>query len=217
MVLDPDRGEGQEPPSLAIPEIRDYQKINAELIGLLDEGHPLVRLEGAEGQRLLVSRLAGRWKATVEVIGSTGPEFAAKLDAPNLIVVARGSTADGAGSGLISGSVLVMGDAGDAAGYAQSGGILVIAGSVGNRAGLAQSGGTLAILDRAGRLLADRQSGGRIFVDPNRVGLHPRRGSRGGRWVEIPFREGSDPVEAGAWREVVELVNPWVDSSRRLS
>ena len=50
MLPDPEAIGGQAPPSLPIPEIRDYQKINAELVALLDEGHRLVRLEGAEGE-----------------------------------------------------------------------------------------------------------------------------------------------------------------------
>jgi methylamine---glutamate N-methyltransferase subunit B len=94
---DPEAGGGQEPPTLPIPEIRDYQKINAELVALLDEGHRLVRLEGAEGQRLLASGLAGSWDAVIEIVGRTGPEVAANLDAPGLMIVARGSMADGAG------------------------------------------------------------------------------------------------------------------------
>ncbi len=88
-----DEGGGLAPPSLSIPEIRDYQKINAELVALLDQGHRLVRLEGAEGQRLLASGLSGSWQAVVEIVGQTGPEVAADLDAPDLVIVARGPTA----------------------------------------------------------------------------------------------------------------------------
>ncbi len=172
------------PPTLPIPEIRDYQKINAELVALLDRGHPLIRLDGAEGQRLLASGLSGPWNAVVEIIGRTGPEVAANLDAPGLTVIARGPTADGAGRGLKAGRVLIPGDAGDAAGYAQSGGILVIAGSTGHRAGLAQSGGILAILGSTGRLACDRQSGGRLFLPNGSIGPHAGRGRRGGRLIE---------------------------------
>src|SRR3954447_22391544 len=110
-----------EPPSLAIPEIRDYQRINSELAVLLDQGHERVRLLGAEGQRLLVSGLSGPWKAVVEVEGRTGPELCAGLDAPGLSVVARGPTADGAGRGLRGGTLVILGSAEDAAGYGQSG------------------------------------------------------------------------------------------------
>ena len=54
-------------PVVAIPEIRDFERINAELVRYLDTGHGKVRLAGAEGQRLLVAGLAGGWNAVVEV------------------------------------------------------------------------------------------------------------------------------------------------------
>ena len=213
MLPDPEAVGGPAPPSLPIPEIRDYQKINAEVVALLDEGHRLVRLEGAEGQRLLVSGLSGSWQAVVEVVGRTGPELAADLDAPGLIVVAKGPTADGAGRGLRAGRVLVLGEAGDASGYGQSGGILVVAGPSGHRAGLAQSGGTFAILGKTGRLAGDRQAGGRLFVLRGQLGPHDGRGRRGGRLIELPDPTGLDPDDLSAWREVVEFVAPRVDPS----
>ena len=213
MLPDPETGGGQDPPSLPIPEIRDYQKINAELVALLDEGHRLVRLEGAEGQRLLASGLSGPWNAVVEIVGRTGPEVAANLDAPGLVIVARGSTADGAGRGLRAGRVVILGDAGDAIGYAQSGGILVVQGAAGHRVGLAQSGGTLAILGSTGRLACDRQAGGRCFLVRGQVGPHAGRGRRGGRLIELPDPIGFDPDDVLAWQEVVELVGPWIAPS----
>jgi methylamine---glutamate N-methyltransferase subunit B len=213
VLPNPEAIGGQAPPSLPIPEIRDYQKINAELVALLDEGHRLVRLEGAEGQRLLASGLSGSWQAVVEIVGRTGPELAANLEAPGLVIVAKGSTADGAGRGLRGGRILVLGDAGDASGYDQSGGILVIAGSSGHRAGLTQSGGALAILGKTGRLASDRQSGGRLFVVRGQLGPHPGRGRRGGRLIELPDSTGLDLDDSSAWREVVEFVGPWIDPS----
>ena len=62
-------GEGLKVPEVSIPEVRDYQRVNAELIAFLDKGHRRVRLVGAEGQRRLVSGLTGFWDAVVEVEG----------------------------------------------------------------------------------------------------------------------------------------------------
>jgi glutamate synthase domain-containing protein 3 len=214
---DVDAGGGPSPaspvPSLAIPEIRDYQKINAELVALLDRGHPSVRLEGAEGQRLLASGLRGDWKAVIEIVGRTGPEVAAGLDAPGLTVIARGPSADGVARGLKAGRVLILGDSGDAAGYAQSGGLLVIAGAAGHRAGLAQSGGTLAILGPTGRLAGDRQSGGWIFLPSGVVGPHAGRGRRGGRLIERFGPDVLDPADSEAWRGVLDLAEGFLDLS----
>jgi len=198
-------------PVLNIPEIRDYQRINAELRALLDAGHRRVRLEGAEGQRLLVSGLAGPWEALIEVEGRTGPEFAADLAAPGLRVVARGPPADGAGRGLRAGRVLILGGAGDAPGAGQSGGLLVIAGPAGHRAGLGQSGGTLALLGTVGRLAADRQSGGRVFARRGQLGPHPGRGRRGGTLIELPADGTLGPEDARAWGEVVAAAPPWMN------
>jgi methylamine---glutamate N-methyltransferase subunit B len=212
-TLDPGGDRPTEPPSLLIPEIRDYQKINAELVALLDRGHPLIRLEGAEGQRLLASSLSGPWDAFVEVVGRTGPELAAGLDAPGLTVIARGSTADGAGRGLKAGRIIILGDAGDASGYAQSGGLLVITGSTGHRAGLAQSGGILAILGSTGRLACDRQAGGRLFLPVGDFGPHAGRGRQGGRLIDRFESDRLDPEDLAAWREVLGLAEGLVDVS----
>ena len=198
-------------PVLVIPEIRDYQRINAELTVLLDAGHRRVRLEGVEGQRLLVSGLVGRWDAVVEIAGRPGPECAAGLDAPGLTVVCSGRAADGAGRGLRAGRVLFQDGAGDGAGYAQAGGLLVFLGPVGHRAGLNQSGGTLAALGAVGRLAGERQSGGTAFVVRGLVGLHPGRGRRGGAWIELPTEAPLDPAHADEWRGVTALVSEWGD------
>jgi len=207
-------GDGLIPPSppvLNIPEIRDYQRINAELRALLEAGHRRVRLEGAEGQRLLVSALAGDWEATVEIEGRTGPELAADLEAPGLLVVARGDTADGAGRGLRAGRLLILGDAGDAPGAGQAGGLIVVTGAAGHRSGLGQSGGTLALLGPVGRLAGDRQSGGRIFARRDQLGPHSGRGRRGGSLIELPVDGPIDPEDAMAWGEVVAAISPWSD------
>src|SRR4029453_17950212 len=87
---------GGEAPLVVIPEIRDYQRINAEVGRLLADGHGRVRLLGAEGHRLLLAGLRGAWEAVVEVEGRAGPELAADLDAPGLLVVCLGPAADGA-------------------------------------------------------------------------------------------------------------------------
>ena len=213
MPLDADKGGAQAPPALSIPEIRDYQKINAELVAILDGGHPLVRLDGAEGQRLLASGLRGPWTAVIEIVGRTGPEVAADLEAPGLTILARGPTADGAGRGLKAGRILILGDAGDSTGYAQSGGLLVVAGSSGHRAGLRQSGGVLAIFGATGRLAADRQAGGWLFAARGRLGPHPGRGRVGGRLIEVPDPDGLDADGAAAWRGVADLARGRVDPS----
>ena len=102
------RRAAQAPP-IVVPELRDYQQINAELVRRLNLGERHVRLEGVDGQRLLVSRIAGAWKALIELDGNAGPELAAELDAPDLTVVCRGSAADGAGRGLAAGRLLIGG------------------------------------------------------------------------------------------------------------
>jgi methylamine---glutamate N-methyltransferase subunit B len=210
VLPDPETVGGQVPPSLSIPEIRDYQKINAELLSLLDQGHPLIRLEGAEGQRLLASGLKGSWISTIEITGRTGPELAAGMDAPGLVVVARGSTADGVGRGLVDGRILLLGDAADGAGYGQAGGILVVAGSTGHRAGLRQSGGTLALLGSVGRLAGDRQSGGILFARASSLGPHFGRGRVGGQFLALEDPASLDSFEGRAW---VEFASPWLGGS----
>ncbi len=209
MLPDLEAVGGQEPPSLFVPEIRDYQKINAELIALLDRGHPWIRLVGAEGQRLLASGLSGHWSATIEIIGRTGPELAAGMNAPGLTIVARGSTADGAGRGLIDGRIFVSGSATDGAGYDQSGGLLVIAGATGNRAGLRQSAGTIALLGPIGRLAGDRQSGGILFGRTGRLGPYPSRGQVGGRLILVDSPERLADADAREWSRVIDFASTW--------
>jgi glutamate synthase domain-containing protein 3 len=195
------------PAAVSVPDVRDYQRINAELAQRLDVGHRVVRLTGAEGQRLLAAGLSGGWDAVVEVEGRAGPELAAGLNAPNLIVVAHGPAADGAGSGLRAGLLIVRGSAGAAAGYAQAGGSIVVAGDVGPRAGLDQGGGDLVLLGAVGPLAGERQSGGRLFADPSRLGPHAGRGRRGGRLTSL---SPVDPDDASALRALLERARPWL-------
>ena len=191
-----------------VPEVRDYVRINAEIIVLLDQGQTVIRLTGAEGQRLLASGLTGDWNATIEIFGLTGPELACNLNAPGLRVIARGSTLDGAGRGLRAGTILVIGDVGDGLGAAQVGGTLVVTGNAGNRAGLNQAGGTLVVLGLTGRLAGDRQTGGWFFLGQTGAKAHAGRGQSGG------YRVGwSDPLDAdGAaiWSDLISRTQPWI-------
>jgi glutamate synthase domain-containing protein 3 len=174
---------------LSIPEIRDYERINAELLQRLDEGHAHVVLHGAEGQRLLAAGLKGAWAAVVEVVGRAGPELAADLDAPDLVVVCRGGAGDGTARRLRAGRVVILGDAGTALGYFQEGGSVIAAGAAGARAGLNQRGGDLAVLGAVGRLAGERQQGGRLFVRDDRLGPFAGRGRQGGRLIRLPVGE----------------------------
>ncbi len=194
---------GAPVPTLSVPDIRDYDRINAELVQHLDQGHAHVRIQGAEGQRLLVAGLAGAWNAVVEVEGRAGPELAAGLNAPNLKVVCQGAAADGAGRSLRAGRLLILGDAGPALGYAMEGGAILAAGSAGPRAGLNQRGGVIAILGNVGPLAAERQTGGQFFVYADRVGPHWGRGTRGGRLIQLT--PGADEL-ASADAEVFQTL-----------
>lgn len=187
----PPGGTERPVPVVSIPEIRDYQRINAELVAHLGAGHGRVRLAGAEGQRLLVSGLSGDWVAVIEVEGRAGPELAAEMDAPGLTVVCGGPAADGAGRGLRAGRLVIRGDAGPALGYAMQGGTIVALGSVGPRAGLNQRGGLIVALGAVGPLAAERQAGGRFFAFEDRLGPHAGRGRRGGSFGR--FVPGDEP------------------------
>jgi glutamate synthase domain-containing protein 3 len=196
---------------VSIPDIREYPRINAELVQRLDEGHPRVILAGAEGQRLLTAGLAGSWDAVVEIEGNAGPELAAGLDAPGLRIVCHGSAGDGAARGLRAGRVLVRGRAGDAVAYTQAGGCVVVAGPSGPRAGLDLSGGTLILLGAVGRLAGERQSGGRLFAYADRLGPHAGHGRRGGRLLALePGTGTSDADDLEAYRDALEAFSPWL-------
>lgn len=166
--------------AISVPEIRDYHRINAELTQLLDQGVRRVKLVGVEKQRLLLAEITGPWSALVEVEGNAGPELGSRLNAPNLRILCRGSVADGLGSGLVDGKVLVLGDAGAGAGVSQRGGSIIVAGSAAERAGLNQYGGQLALLGEVGRLAGERQSGGTFLAFERNLAEWPGRNRRGG-------------------------------------
>jgi glutamate synthase domain-containing protein 3 len=170
----------QPSPAIIVPELRDYHQINAEVVRRLDRGETHVRLEGVERQRLLAAGLSGRWRATIELIGDAGPEIAAGMDAPGLVVVCRGSSADGAGSGLRAGGLLLLGPTGAALGYAQSGGLIIAIGPVGPRAGLRMSGGELVLSTSTGPLAGEGQTGGRLYLPMTGLGPHAGWNARGG-------------------------------------
>ena len=191
---------------IVVPEIRDYQRINAELTALLDAGHRRVRLAGVEGQRLLASKLRGGWDAVVDVEGRAGPELGAWLDAPGLTVICHGSAADGVGSNLLDGLIVVQGDVGAAVGYAMRGGAIMVYGAAGPRVGLNQAGGTLVIRGDVDRLAGERRSGGRLFVLSGRLGPHADRGVRGGRMVALASWDEPDAPSDPADRAMLEAI-----------
>ena len=209
-----DRGR-EEPAasSIPVPELRDYHQINAELVRRLDLGQPHVRLEGVAGHRLLVAGLSGAWQAIVEVDGNAGPELAAELNAPGLTVVCRGTAADGAGRGLLAGTLVVLGRAGTALGYLQQGGLIVAATDVSPRPGLCQRGGDLVLLGNAGALAGERRTGGRLFLRTDLAGPHLGFGSRGGRLVSLDAyvagREGLAPEDRSTIDKALELSKPF--------
>ncbi len=174
---------------IVVPELRDYQQINAEIVRRLNQGERHVRLEGVAGQRLLVSRIAGDWQALIELDGDAGPELAAELDAPSLTVVCRGSAADGAGRGLKAGRLLIGGVAGPAIGYFLRGGLVVAVGNVGSRAGLNQHGGDLVLLGKVGALAGERQSGGRLVFRHGSNGPHTGHGRQAGQVIVLPAEQ----------------------------
>lgn len=207
--------EGRTPAGLVVvAEIREYPRINAEVVQRLDAGCDHVRLTAAEGQRLLVAGLKGNWTAVVEIEGDAGPELAAELDAPGLLVVCHGTAGDGAGRGLRAGRLLVLGTAGDAIGYTQAGGTVVAAGTAGHRAGLDLAGGTLVLLGSSGRLAGERQSGGWLFACPERLGPHAGHGRRGGRVVALNLTNGlaaaADPDEVRVLSAALSGLEPWL-------
>jgi methylamine---glutamate N-methyltransferase subunit B len=178
-------GEMPVSPPIPVPELRDYHQINAELLRRLSLGQRYLRLEGVEGQRLLILRLAGSWQAVIEVDGNAGPELAAEMDAPGVTVVCRGSAADGAGRDLRAGKLLILGRAGPVLGYFQHGGVIVAAGDVGARAGLCQRGGSLILLGNLGPLVGERQSGGSIFLKDGPIVPNAGHGACGGRLIRL--------------------------------
>lgn len=197
MASEPRRPEPTAAPIL-VPELRDYHQINAELVRRLDLGQRHVRLEGVAGHRLLVAGLAGPWNALVEIDGNAGPELASDLDAAGLTVVCRGNAADGAGSHLLAGKLIILGTAGTALGYLQCGGLILASAGVGPRAGLHQRGGDLVLLGTSGALAGERRSGGQLFLRASLVGGHLGFGALGGRCIDIDgFLDGHDGILPG--------------------
>ena len=198
-----------------VPDIRDYHRINAEVVQRLDQGIQHLKLLGAENQRLLLSRVAGSWSAIVEIEGNSGPELCAGLNAPGLRVICQGSVADGVGSGLIEGKILILGHAGAGAGICQRGGSIVVAGSTGERAGLNQSGGSLVLLGRVASLAAERQSGGTFVAAERFLRDRPGRGRRGGRLMLLPERM-ENPTDIELVQDLLEPFRSWLESDRDL-
>jgi hypothetical protein len=205
---------------LSIPEIRDYDRINAELAVRLDAGLAHVRLIGAEGQRLLLAGLSGAWSALVEIEGNTGPELGAALQAPGLTIVVRGTTGDGAASGLRAGNVILLGRTGEALGYAQESGTVLAAAGAGHRAGLGQRGGVLVALGPIGRLAGERQAGGQFFAEADRLGPYAGHARRGGSFLRLSRGPesapdfGLAPDEAETYRSVLRSAEPWIPDAR---
>jgi glutamate synthase domain-containing protein 3 len=219
----PARGAGAQPAHdaasapasevvVSVPDIRDYQRINAELVQRLDAGASRVRLGGAEGQRLLLAGLVGGWSAVVEIEGIAGPELAAGLDAPGLTVVAQGASADGAGAGLRAGRLILLGPTVDVLGRVQEGGTILAAAAAGHRAGLGQRGGVLVLFGSAGRLAGERQAGGRLFARRDRLGPHAGHGRLGGtfRLLSPVPGFGLAGEEAALLESVLDAAAPWV-------
>jgi methylamine---glutamate N-methyltransferase subunit B len=197
-------------PVLAVPEIRDYQRVNAELVQLLASGARRVRLAGVEGQRLLVSGLTGSWDAIVEIEGTAGPELAAGLDAPGLTVICHGDAADGAGSGLRDGRVVILGTTGSAAGYALRGGTLVVTGHAGPRVGLNQSGGAIVILGATGELAGERQAGGILFARADLLSPFAGRAHRGGRLVRWDENTPLALADSNHFHQLIDGLQEWM-------
>lgn len=195
-------------PTVPVHEIRDYERVNALVARLLGRGCPRLRLAGVGSQRLLLAGLRGGWRSVIEVDGPAGPELAAGLDSPHLVVVARHGAADGAGRDLSAGSLVIQGTAGDALAYRQSGGRIVATGPVGHRAGLQLGGGLLVLGGPAGRLLGERQSGGRIVALDPALGPHAGFARLGGRLV-VPGSQ-PDPADARALVEALQDLMPWL-------
>ena len=180
----PERAGAEPVPVVMVPEIRDYTRINAEVIALLEAGHSRIRLAGAAGHRLLAFGLRGAWNALIEVDGRAGPELAAEVDAPGLVIVCSEAAAEGAGRGFRSGRLVIVGDAGSAVGYCQQGGTIVVAGSAGPRAGLDLSGGLLVVGGDLGRLAGERQRAG-VVLAGGTIGPFAGTGQRGGRLANL--------------------------------
>ena len=177
---------------ILVPEIRDYERVNLEIVGRLQAGFRRILLQGVEGQRLLVSGIAGDWEATVIVEGRAGPDLGAGLNAPKLKVVCQGDVADGVGHSLRAGFIQVVGDAGTCAGYGQRGGVILLEGNVGPRAGLNQKGGLLVLLGTTALLAGERRTGGTLAAFGDRLGRLANYAATGGRSLALDREELRD-------------------------
>lgn len=211
--LDPLDGFGPVDSSILVPELRDYRRINAELVRRLDRGEGHIRVEGAEGHRLLLAGLAGSWRATVVIVGWAGPELCFGMNAPGVTVVCLGSSGDGAGGGFRAGTLLLMGSSGTAVGYHQEGGLIVAASGVGPRAGLGMRGGDLVLLHSAGPLAGEAQRGGRVLLPVGRVGRNWAWGARGGQrhWTPSWSPTEPEPAAGQALRAAARLLAGFAD------
>ncbi|MFO0957224.1 MAG: glutamate synthase [Isosphaeraceae bacterium] len=178
----PTDGQAAEIP---VNEVRDYRRINAEVVRLLDAGQPRIVLQRVERQRLLLEGLRGPWSAFIEVEGRAGPELAAGLDAPGLCIRAAGAD-DGAARGLRAGALRIDGEAGDGLAYELEGGIVIALGAAGHRAGLRMRGGVLVVAGAVGRLPGDRQRGGWIVAPGGAGSPGAGHGRVGGKWITSP-------------------------------
>lgn len=195
-------------PEVPVHEIRDYQQVNALVAGLLDRGNTRVRLLGVSGQRLLLSGLRGGWRAVVEVDGPAGPELAAGLEAPGLIVVAHGGAAAGAAGGMRAGGLVIQGPSGDALAYRLAGGTVAAVGPVGHRAGLELRDGVLLLGGPTGRLAGERQRGGLIVALDPALGPHAGHARLGG--LLIRPGESAEPDLAARIGRVLDDLSPFL-------
>ena len=193
---------------ILVPEIRDYERINLEIVARLQTGFKTIVLQGVEGQRLLVSGLSGDWEGCVVVEGRAGPDLGAGLNTPRLRVDCLGDVADGVGHSLRGGSICVRGNAGTCAGYGLSGGRIIIEGNTGPRAGLNQKGGLLVVFGNAGNLVGEGRAGGIFAAFAGRIGKHPNLAATGGRFLNLELSgemsfEGLDPEMIASLSEAI--------------
>jgi glutamate synthase domain-containing protein 3 len=192
--------------TIVVPDIRDYHRINREVVQSLELGTTRLRLAGVEGQRLLLHGLTGPWTATIVIDGSAGPELASELNARGITVICAGGAADGAGCALVSGTLVVLGACGTAVGYDQRDGMIAAAAAVGPRAGLDQKGGCLILGGAVGRLAGERQGGGWLLLLGDEAVANLGYARRGGRLVSPDERlPGTEPLGGKDLRELAEL------------
>lgn len=149
-----------------MPEIRDYHVINRLVAQALENGEHEIQLAGVDGQRLLLERLTGPWKARIEINGNAGPELAFAMNAPSVAVDCLGNAADGTGAHLNAGLLTIRGSTGAAAALCQHGGTIVVHGQTGPRAALRMNGGILVLMSSPATRTGEWQSGGTIYQPP---------------------------------------------------